>query len=460
MAKQTITIGRGSKNTIQLKEANVSTNHARIILAADELILEDLGSTNGTAVGNEENKIQRTRIQIEDTVYFGSTAYRVADLLALANNTIPTINPTTVSAQPTKQSSTTRVPLLPVVVCVAVVLVLGLGGILYAVFFNQTNNDSQTAEANQETRGQPTQSSDNKNSLANSDRQQVDTADDGDNATGEVTNRSVGEVLERSLFVIVCSDENRNTPFRVGTGFAIGENEIATSGAVIEAIESLGENGYPVCFVYCPATDKEWAIERYRKHPDYVHSTKQARQAQDQYDALFDQLEENPPDPDSFEQVKDQLLAARNQAMSAIEQKTTFDMGVLNIEGPLDDWLQSATNTSSVRPNMKLIIEGFPFDVEDPFFDPQAGIAQTSASTRLRQLLKHPDAGVQRLLATAPAQQMELAFVGCPIMNSQGQVLAIYSRPTPVDPHSPSEGDSTLDAVYYPDIHQGVAKHD
>ncbi len=76
-----ITLGRASDNTIVLDGTNVSNHHARFVLSGDEIVLEDLGSTNGTSVSRVENKIVRTLVMNEDTVFFGSTAYEVSDLL-------------------------------------------------------------------------------------------------------------------------------------------------------------------------------------------------------------------------------------------------------------------------------------------------------------------------------------------------------------------------------------------
>jgi hypothetical protein len=78
---RSITLGRGSDNTIVLNGPNISTHHARLILSERGIILEDLGSTNGTSVGTVENKISRARVRKTDTVFLGSTAYKVSALL-------------------------------------------------------------------------------------------------------------------------------------------------------------------------------------------------------------------------------------------------------------------------------------------------------------------------------------------------------------------------------------------
>jgi pSer/pThr/pTyr-binding forkhead associated (FHA) protein len=48
-----VTFGRGADCTMPLGDEYVSTQHARIVLHDGQWYVEDLGSTNGTYVGNE-----------------------------------------------------------------------------------------------------------------------------------------------------------------------------------------------------------------------------------------------------------------------------------------------------------------------------------------------------------------------------------------------------------------------
>ena len=77
---------------------------------------------------------------------------------------------------------------------------------------------------------------------------------------------------------------------------------------------------------------------------------------------------------------------------------------------------------------------------------------------RIGQLVSYDDAsgGIRRLLVhlepPSPNQavrgQLEYAYVGSPVLNDDGHVLAIYSRPTPQrEPGQPPDGrsfDATL----------------
>ena len=48
-----ILLGRGADATIRLDDDYVSTRHARFVAHGDEWYIEDLGSTNGTYIGNK-----------------------------------------------------------------------------------------------------------------------------------------------------------------------------------------------------------------------------------------------------------------------------------------------------------------------------------------------------------------------------------------------------------------------
>lgn len=80
--RRVISIGRAPENNIILDYPMISWKHAQLIEdTAGVLTIEDLGSTNGTAVRHPENRIQRQTVTAEDSVFFGSFKMRVSRLL-------------------------------------------------------------------------------------------------------------------------------------------------------------------------------------------------------------------------------------------------------------------------------------------------------------------------------------------------------------------------------------------
>lgn len=72
--KETV-IGRGGELDITLVEDMVSRKHAKIAVEADKIVIQDLGSTNGTFVNGE--KIRRARLKEGDRVLIGTSIMRV-----------------------------------------------------------------------------------------------------------------------------------------------------------------------------------------------------------------------------------------------------------------------------------------------------------------------------------------------------------------------------------------------
>jgi pSer/pThr/pTyr-binding forkhead associated (FHA) protein len=78
-----IRIGREADNDVVLDVPVVSGHHARIVRGeGGDLVIEDLGSANGTALGSPERKVMRAALSAGDTVYFGSYPVPASRLLA------------------------------------------------------------------------------------------------------------------------------------------------------------------------------------------------------------------------------------------------------------------------------------------------------------------------------------------------------------------------------------------
>jgi len=80
-----VLIGRAPGNDIVLRAPGVSARHARVLVEPGRLVLEDLGSRNGTFVGSPPRRIDRAEIALDDPLTFGDTllpATALRDLLA------------------------------------------------------------------------------------------------------------------------------------------------------------------------------------------------------------------------------------------------------------------------------------------------------------------------------------------------------------------------------------------
>src|SRR5258706_16160957 len=69
------TIGRVEDNPFQIAEASVSSHHAEVLLRGDDVLVKDLGSTNGTFINGE--KIDESVLKPGQTLRFGQVELRL-----------------------------------------------------------------------------------------------------------------------------------------------------------------------------------------------------------------------------------------------------------------------------------------------------------------------------------------------------------------------------------------------
>ena len=77
---EAVIIGRDETTSLPLSDASVSRRHARIRLLDNQVVVEDLGSTNGTAVNSRI--IERANLNVGDHLEIGAVSLRL-DLLSL-----------------------------------------------------------------------------------------------------------------------------------------------------------------------------------------------------------------------------------------------------------------------------------------------------------------------------------------------------------------------------------------
>jgi len=67
-----LSIGRAPDNDVVLDHPMISAHHARIVHNGKQILLEDLGSSNGTAIGHPSRKIKQAPLSPGDVVFLGS----------------------------------------------------------------------------------------------------------------------------------------------------------------------------------------------------------------------------------------------------------------------------------------------------------------------------------------------------------------------------------------------------
>ena len=74
-SKKELSIGRGETNDIKLDGLQISTRHARLVQSGSDIVIDDLGSTNGVYVNGA--RVSRQTITESDAVQIGSFIIRV-----------------------------------------------------------------------------------------------------------------------------------------------------------------------------------------------------------------------------------------------------------------------------------------------------------------------------------------------------------------------------------------------
>lgn len=69
LTKERTTIGRKAVNDVQIEDTFLSSEHAVIVQAGNDCILEDLGSTNGTVVNGKP--VKRHLLKSNEVIEFG-----------------------------------------------------------------------------------------------------------------------------------------------------------------------------------------------------------------------------------------------------------------------------------------------------------------------------------------------------------------------------------------------------
>jgi predicted component of type VI protein secretion system len=72
-----VTVGRVEENTFQIADGSVSSRHAEILLRGTDIVVKDLGSTNGTFINGE--KISEATLKPGQTLRFGQVELKIDD---------------------------------------------------------------------------------------------------------------------------------------------------------------------------------------------------------------------------------------------------------------------------------------------------------------------------------------------------------------------------------------------
>ncbi len=103
--KEEITVGRVRGNDIVLPKGNVSKHHCRLIIQGEQVLIEDLRSTNGTYV-NGRKIVEMTPVSTADKIFVGDFIIR----LNLLSATMESMRPSHLAGPPEAGSLSSALP--------------------------------------------------------------------------------------------------------------------------------------------------------------------------------------------------------------------------------------------------------------------------------------------------------------------------------------------------------------
>jgi hypothetical protein len=276
----------------------------------------------------------------------------------------------------------------------------------------------------------------------------------------QISKLGIGEQLQQALFAVVVKSTATEPGLRVGTAWAVADRKLATSGNLVLFLQQSADD-FPVVLVQSVKDGKQLAVvdsrvhNLCRKHAARIEAL--GRQIDDlrrrfsemtgaDDDGAVDPKSDdaNQPDAKAVEELTQQILQLEDEWFVSAEDMIHFDVGVLQ-----------TTELLTENPNVALkIAEGTPSrltpaTVCGAAFPHDQSIVTEPAALPLRKLPGTVNSLVQKngdsvalVVLKCAADHVDQNWLGAPVLNSQGEVLGLYSRPTPSpNPDLPPTGE-------------------
>jgi len=440
MTAKTITIGRGDHNAVVIPKSNVSQNHARLTIDGGKMMIEDLGSTNGTAVGTMERKVMKAEVTVDDILYFGSTRLSVKAILRIVSEaSVPTTQPATLRTNDEPASAIGRPVLVSLggvinlvrgrigdrwLVLSGVALLLFLLGLLLPPFSRE-----RAVALPADTNGTTSLGKDHPPAPENGGRAPAQPPKPDPDAEDEPPLLSPEERIRRSIYIVYADNTADPYPLQLATAFAIDDKHAVTSASIVHLLDQNRGRTFNHIALYRPWDKKSVDIKRTIAHPRYLEAEQRHVEAEKKLKALEESRDQDPPPtPESLIGIKTQTESLATLVLDLIESKTHHDLGLIESVQSFDTWLELADGTDQLRPRQKLELVGYPLDPDDLFLDFEQQVTPLSRTVRLVELIQKDNS--YRLWVNATPMPDPALCYGSPILNANKKVAGIFSRET------------------------------
>ncbi|QDU76342.1 FHA domain protein [Bremerella volcania] len=437
----------GARDTcdIVIDEPTVSGEHCRLEFDDGRVFIEDLQSTNGTFI-NGERIYKKKQIHPDALVTLGRNVTMPMPSQLSGPKPPPELPKESASAAGSAEEAPFPAHLM-IAGGVGVTILLLI--ILFAIMaWSGGSKESPPVADNQEDVGL-TDPSPGKNNPPSNDPTPQPPKNNPPEPTPKPQETVAQHSPEEAIYVLAVADENLEQPYRIGTGLAIGPHTILTTGTA-KTISELARQRFPELMLLGP---KKLTITQFVPHPTYVAAMKEGDGAEARFHNIYSQIDMNDISGD----LKKTLEDAYRHFMVIAEKPHHYDVAVIHVQETLPYWLPMA-DTATLPPLSKLTLVGHGFDRVAPFIPPNSELPIDEKTVRIQSSVGEAGAEENARLLIAkfdsltPTAHLETNWNGSALLNSQGELVAIYSRLTPeMTLGSPPTG-QTFDATVIPDV--------
>jgi hypothetical protein len=267
------------------------------------------------------------------------------------------------------------------------------------------------------------------------------------------------------LFQVLVESPTGDQVFRLGTAWRVGERHLATSGSVVQAAEVLRPR-FPILKVRpAVAGGADLPVLSAQAHPQYRTAVRNVDHWRQRADALRSQLADDgqPLSGEQLERLVEEAVAAEERWFLALEERTSFDAGLLEVRLPPADRAHPPPRLAPAgRPQVGDVLElvGLPFPTDDVLVFAPGPPAVRRTAGHIVGFPQLPDRSppVSRLLVRVSLPEETASWTGSPLCDGQGNVVAVYSRPAPpLKPGDPPPADR-FDAASVQRLHELLAE--
>lgn len=473
-----ITIGAAPDNDHVIDDPVVSGYHARLLISHGRVRIEDLNSTNGTAVGHPGNQIQSAIVTSGASIFLGSVEVSMQALLDDSRTALQ-------SEVPWLQADRRRVFAFAAALVFTAVAALG---------FAATRNGNSDKIVGDATSSRPTASkldtipsiqevaatdaaptaagrtaakldetlvahstpiiatatdtpanrvSTQKHASASSDQVSLIPGDplvkSAVHAPEAKHSDSRGVTTSQAIYQVV-AQLKPSKKVRVGIAWAATETALVTSGAAIITLRDLehrvGE-ALQVSVIGLTEPHAEFAVSQIELHP--------VMQPLEKFLAWKAAIKAVPEKASNALDLLDKLGADEEEIISDLQAAEPrcpfFDLAVIQVDGVLPSTLSSATNLHpAIDTALFTVFNGG--DPDKPMRPPVATACRVQSIVHLGET----DDGIVRFQLKLERETDRQNFIGSPVLNSVGEVVGVVGL-EPAEETDPSAASGPLNSV-------------